>query len=87
MLIGTLKRFVFLILLMPLLAGAVFAQVTHTGTFKGAGGKSASGNFSIFREGGVTKIRFHSNFKLSRVPDPKIGLATAATSLARFSLN
>lgn len=53
----------------PATAGS---ETLFNGTFKGAGGKTASGGYIIFKKGGKTFITLGDKFSLSSVPDPKL---------------
>ena len=52
--------------------GSAQAQVLKSGTFRGAGGHKTSGQVSIVKSGGRTKIVLAKNFRLDGAPDPKL---------------
>ncbi len=76
-------------LLAATLSHSAFGQgVLKSGTFRGAGGHKSSGQVSIVKAGGVTKVVFAKNFRLDGAPDPRVafgnGRYVRGTNIARL---
>lgn len=62
--------------------------VLKSGSFKGAGGHSASGRVELIKTGGKVRLVLKGNFRLDGAPDPKIAFGrggyTRGTIISRL---